>query len=193
MLFLLIKLIKQIIWPSDLNFRNLESGIIPHIQRWIPLAQIILQPNKIIIIAQRCLKWMKNFLPEQEFEPSNCHDIISPLYSAKDANLLPYVFHGTVHCDDKMREENHKMRSASESLRILSLLCTSPSTLGVYVYMRKSQFFNFEIYYTLYQFKFAPESSKYGSFYPTHFFLSLWNSHITTSSSVFDIAASSKL
>lgn len=63
------------------------------------MAQIILQLNKIII-AQRCLKWMKNFLPEQEFEASNCPDIISPLYSAKDVNLLPSVFHGTIHCDD---------------------------------------------------------------------------------------------
>lgn len=94
----------------------------------------------------------------------------------------------------KWGEEKHKMWSASESLRILFLLRTSPSSkLGVYMYMRKSQFFHFEFYYTLYQFKFAPESSKYGSFYPTDFFLFLWNNHVITSSSVFDIAASSKL
>lgn len=71
----------------------------------------------------------------------------------------------------KWGEEKHKMWSVSESLHIFSLLRTSPtSTLGVYVYMRKSQFFYVEIYCILYQSKFAPESSKYVSFSPTHFF-----------------------
>lgn len=81
---------------------------------------------------------MKNFLPEQEFEASNCHDIISPLYSAKDANLLSYVFHGTIHCDDKMREESTRCEV------LLKVSIYSPSSaLGVYMYMRKSQVFSF--------------------------------------------------
>lgn len=136
---------------------------------------------------------MKNFLPEQEFEASNCHDIISPSYSAKDVNLFHYFpWNYSLWCYN----EGRKSSRCEVFLKVCVYfpLHTSPtSMLGVYVYMRKSQFFHFENYYILYQFKFAPESSKYVSFSPTHFFLFPWNCHVTTSSSVFDIAASSKL
>lgn len=54
------------------------------------------------MIAQRCLKWMKNVLPEQELEACDCCDIIFPLYSARDVSLIPYVFHENIHSNANM-------------------------------------------------------------------------------------------
>lgn len=97
----------------------------------------------------------------------------SLLHTQQRMLIYSLVFHGTIHCDAKMRG-----KKAQDVKCFWKSTHTPPppphtsptSMLGAYVYMRKSQFFHFEIYYILHQFKFAPESSKYVSFSPTHFF-----------------------